>query len=209
MHFMEEMIDSMVNSCGYCGKRGLSENQLNVLSRGLDIVKEEIVGQWRGRHKQIPFFETTYDGFIGRYHVRLKRLSHFHNRCTVEMIESWIDTFPDMTQSEYQYEKKTRTDMKLLLVKEKLGVSKQGRFIVVYTFVDELNNCYVWFASKEQPFTVGDVCELRATVKNHQEFKGIKQTVISRGKILEVYNRQNVGLNGLKMKDSVLRSKLL
>ena len=209
MHFVEKVVDSIVNSCGYCGNRGLSEKQFYILSGGLDIVKEGVVGQWRGHHAKISFHETIYDGFIGKYHVRLKHLSHFRNRYAVEMIESWIDTFPDRTQSEYQYEKKTRTDMKLMVIKEKHVLSEQGRFVHIYTFVDELNNCYVWFASKEQPFCVGDVCKLRATIRNHQEFKGIKQTVITRGRVLEVYNRQNVGLNGLMMKDRAYRDSLL
>ena len=96
-----------------------------------------------------------------------------------------------------------------MVIKEKHVLSEQGRFVHIYTFVDELNNCYVWFASKEQPFCVGDVCKLRATIRNHQEFKGIKQTVITRGRVLEVYNRQNVGLNGLMMKDRAYRDSLL
>lgn len=209
MCFAEKILDSMVNECGYCGERGLSQKQFNILSRNLNVISEKTAGGWSGHYGGLTFYETIYDGFIGKYHVRLKHFSHFNNRYTVVMVEPWTNNLPDMTQSEYQYKEKMRVDMDLLVVKERCFFNDYGTFTHVYTFVDELNNCYVWFASKEQPFCVGDVCKLRATVKNHQEFGGIKQTVISRGKVLEVCSKQNVGLNGLKAKDRAYRDSLL
>lgn len=46
-------------------------------------------------------------------------------------------------------------------------------------FHDAEMNVYVWFASK--PLDEGKEYRLRATVKEHSEYKGIKQTVLTRG----------------------------
>ena len=46
-------------------------------------------------------------------------------------------------------------------------------------FHDAEMNVYVWFASK--PLIEGNEYRLRATVKEHSEYKGIKQTVLTRG----------------------------
>lgn len=194
MCFAEKILDSMVNECGYCGERGLSQKQFNILSKNLNVISEKAVGGWSGHYGGITFYETIYDGFIGKYHVRLRRLNHFNNQYTVVMVESWTDNLPDMTQSEYQHVEKMRTDMDLMLIKEKRFLNNYDAFTYVYTFADQSENCYVWFASKEQPISVGDTCKLRATVKGYKEFNGVKQTIITRGKFIEVHKRHNVGL---------------
>jgi hypothetical protein len=66
----------------------------------------------------------------------------------------------------------------------------------IYTLRDEDGNCYVWKTS--QPMGMwdeddrwvdadeGDTVIMRATVKDHGEYKGTKQTVITRPKIAEI-----------------------
>lgn len=59
--------------------------------------------------------------------------------------------------------------------------ASEGTWGTTYIFglVDEAGNHYTWFATRNigEP---GKVLNLRGTVKDHNEFKGIKQTVITR-----------------------------
>jgi len=49
----------------------------------------------------------------------------------------------------------------------------------LYTMVDADGNKFKWFASNPK-LTVGETYSLKATVKKHDEWKGEKQTVITR-----------------------------
>jgi hypothetical protein len=53
-----------------------------------------------------------------------------------------------------------------------------------YRFVDEKNHVAVWFASNDIGVEVGEVVTLKATVKKHDEYKGMKQTVLTRCTLL-------------------------
>lgn len=64
----------------------------------------------------------------------------------------------------------------------------------IYTFRDENGNCIVWKTQKVIDFydkesdewvdaEVGDTVKMRATIKEHGEYRGTKQTVITRPKI--------------------------
>ena len=63
----------------------------------------------------------------------------------------------------------------------------------IYTFTDIFNNVLVWKTSSYLDRIVGDICkpvqkgemvELKATVKDHTEYQGIKQTVLTRCKVV-------------------------
>lgn len=51
-------------------------------------------------------------------------------------------------------------------------------------FTDAAGNRFKWFASGAAKFAQGDRVTLRATVKAHDEFNGVKQTQLTRGKLL-------------------------
>lgn len=48
----------------------------------------------------------------------------------------------------------------------------------LYKFVDESGNVFVWFASRPCPAEAGAV--IKATVKDHNERDGVKQTIVTR-----------------------------
>lgn len=63
----------------------------------------------------------------------------------------------------------------------------------IYTFTDSFNNVFVWKTSSSLDRIVGNICkpvlegetvELKATVKGHDEYQGIKQTVLTRCKVV-------------------------
>lgn len=64
----------------------------------------------------------------------------------------------------------------------------------IYTFTDIFNNVFVWKTSSYLDRIVGNICrpvlkgemvELKATVKDHDEYQGIKQTVLTRCKLID------------------------
>lgn len=52
----------------------------------------------------------------------------------------------------------------------------------LYTFVEDEGNQIAWFTSK-QDFEIGGVYKMDFTVKEHKEYNGVKQTVITRAKV--------------------------
>lgn len=190
MCFAEKILDSMVDENGHCGERGLSEKQFRVLSENLPIVKERDAGGWVGNYGgSIGFTEDIYDGYIGKYHVVLSCFHHFHNRYTVVSIDKWAEKVPDFSHSEFIGTEKKREDFTLMLLSKKILTNCYDGYnttlTYLYTFADDAENCFVWFASKPIVCEVGGKITLRATVKCHKEYRGIKQTVVTRGKIVE------------------------
>lgn len=55
----------------------------------------------------------------------------------------------------------------------------------VYNFEDEEGNVLVWFSSTVQPVEPGEWCTIKyCTIKDHSEYKDVKQTVITRAKLI-------------------------
>jgi hypothetical protein len=52
------------------------------------------------------------------------------------------------------------------------------------SFEDKPGNLIKWFASVDlDDINTGDVVDIKATVKKHDEYQGVKQTMVSRAKI--------------------------
>lgn len=190
MCFAEKIIDSMVDENGHCGERGISKKQFYILAENLPlVVSGRNTGGWSGNcGGGIRFTEDIYDGYIGKYHVVLKCFHHFNDAHSVISIDKWTEKVPDFAHSEFIGTEKKRDDFSLMLVSEKIlfncydGYHETATYL--YTFADDAENCFVWFASKPIDCNVGGKLTLRATVKCHKEYRGIKQTVITRGKVI-------------------------
>ena len=63
--------------------------------------------------------------------------------------------------------------------------SFEGRFgmTYIYKFRCSAGNALTWFASRDQGIAKGDVVTLTGTVKKHDDYKGEKQTILTRCKI--------------------------
>jgi len=56
----------------------------------------------------------------------------------------------------------------------------------IHKIVDDKGNCLTWFASESTSWLEVDATyKVKATVKDHNEYKGIKQTIVNRIKIIE------------------------
>jgi len=165
---------------------------------------------------RVDFYSTDYEGDIGKYHVKLNEFWHFNRRCTVVSIdlrpadeierERRLKELGRFEGSEWVSEPKKRIDLELTLVRVNEFVRPSySRYacydvIHIYTFADADGNCYVWKSANwlaqeivDGNGTVtdvvadpGDLVRMKATVKEHSEWKGIKQTVINRPKINEI-----------------------
>lgn len=195
--FAEQIIDSMVDDNGYCGERGLSAKQFDVLAKYLKPGNTKYAGHWKGDYNDIAFTSTDFVGIIGRYVVKLNEYSHFHNRYTVVDIHPWCDEVPDTSNSKYQHNVKDHVDLDLFVHNCREFDSYYGTKYV-YTLVDNNGNVYTWFTSNLLAYRdkedcdndvfadPGDVVHIKGTVKDHTEFRGTKQTVLTRCKVLNV-----------------------
>ncbi len=96
---------------------------------------------------------------------------------------------------DYVGQPKKRMDFTLTLASEHEFDGYYG-LTRIYEFADEQGNCIVWFTSNTvgcydedgiwQYAEVGDKVTMRATVKEHKEYNGIKQTVINRPAIKSI-----------------------
>jgi hypothetical protein len=53
----------------------------------------------------------------------------------------------------------------------------------IYMLKDEQGNCYTWFSSNDV-LEEGNEYKLKGTVKDHSEYQGIKQTILTRCKVM-------------------------
>lgn len=211
--FVEKMLDSMVDKNGHCGERGLSEKQFDIISRYLEEGEAVACGGWEGDYAWRTFYSTDYEGNVGKYHVKLNEYDHFHRRCSVVEIslrpqeeidfENWLSEIGKFEHSEWMGSVKERKEVELTLVREYsyevASYSGYGTDIKkTYIFADADGNCYVWKTTgwldcgdgdeyyQAQP---GDSVVMKATVKEHGEYRGIKQTVLTRPAIKDIKKR--------------------
>lgn len=192
--FAEQILDSMVDEDGHCGVRGLSPKQFDILSERLREGETRSVGGAYGR----TFTSTDYSGTIGRYRVLLNEYFHFNPRYTVVAIDAWIDEVPDTSGSRWVGETGERVEREVVYLGygsyERSSFSGYGTDVVhVYRFADGDGNLLVWKTTaylqcedEERflaPIKAGTRLTLRGTVKAHDEYRGIKQTVLSRCKV--------------------------
>lgn len=213
--FAEQILDSMVDENGHCGERGLSAKQFGILSECLERGDEYDMGCWEGDYATVNFWAMDYVGNIGKYRVTINEYKHFNMRFTVKSIdlrdpeeyqaeldaEARMRELRDFSRSEWVAEPKKRIDLTLTIVNDYEYVGRSYSYYDdgtrhIYTLRDEDGNCIVWKTS--QPMGMwdeddrwvdadeGDTVTMRATVKEHGEYKGTKQTVITRPKIAEI-----------------------
>lgn len=199
--FAEQVLEGMVDENGHCGERGMSRKQFEVLRPYLNQTEAKYCGGWTGnRGGHVGFTERDAEGTIGKFNVKLHLVSHFNLRVEVVSIDQWIDEVPTFEGSEWQHEPKKRVDMELTLIRvnsyERERYCGYGTETVrIYTLADAEGNCYVWKTTgwleveTDDGFILakpGDKVSMRATVKEHGEYHGIKQTVLTRCKVSEI-----------------------
>ena len=83
------------------------------------------------------------------------------------------------SESQYFGEVKKRYEMEVTLDKLIITEGYYGATFI-HRFIDDAGNVFMWFGSKELDAEKGDKIKIKATVKGHDEYKGTKQTVVTR-----------------------------
>jgi hypothetical protein len=72
-----------------------------------------------------------------------------------------------------------------LTVTKKIAVDSQWGTMTIHKFVDESGNIATWFASRGAELTEGQTYTIKATVKEHKEYQGAAETVLTRCNVIE------------------------
>lgn len=86
--------------------------------------------------------------------------------------------------NEYYGEAKARVDLVLTVTKCRVVEGYYGLSTLVM-FEDGARRTFKWFASGEKDFGVGDTVSVRGTIKAFDEYRSIKQTVLTRCRVSE------------------------
>lgn len=113
---------------------------------------------------------------------------NWKEKSATKALEAHTYSYPPKPKYESDYVGAEGEKVELTLKLVKVGVYETffaGRktYISVYTFEDENHNKLVW---KTQKGIDGDVCDffkVKGTVKDHSEYRGEKQTVLTRCKV--------------------------
>ena len=189
--FAEKIIDSMVDSDGKCGERGLSHKQFAILSQCLEAQETDIVGGWSGDYASYNFTSTDYTGRIGKYNVTINEYFHFNARLTVKSIERVYDESEEDLESakmeelakinwHHEVGDRVRDVIVELIDHRQTGYNEWGE-TWLYKFTDGQFQ-FVWFTGFKD-LEVGSTYKLSGTVKKLDEYNGVKQTVITRGRL--------------------------
>jgi len=70
------------------------------------------------------------------------------------------------------------------------GIETQWGYSTRVQFLDENDNIFIWWASKEINFDENDKVQVSGTIKKHDEYKGQKQTIITRCKVKQINDQR-------------------
>ena len=125
----------------------------------------------------------------------------------IEREERAAELAASLTNSQWQGEEGKRQEIELTLVRDyayevpAYGWNAGYDVRHIYTFADAEGNCYIWKTTNglyQDAYDehkiwnpvyaeIGDRLTLKGTVKEHDEYRGVKQTVLTRCKVIEVH----------------------
>lgn len=189
--FAEKILDSIVDENGHCGDRALSSNQFWAIAPFLEEQEPEDAGSWSGTYKTIIFTSTDYVGRIGKYQVIINQYMHFYPRYTVvsvdkvyddseqDMLDRKIKLYKSFTWNYQEGQRVRNVKVKCLEAKFIDDTDYGERWM--YQLTDGAS-LFVWFTGCRN-IVEGDELVVSMTVKSLSEYKGTKQTVVTRGRV--------------------------
>lgn len=179
-----------------------------------NLVNRSNCGCWSGDYKTIHFELIDYVARIGRYEVSFHEHSHFNSAYVIDSIKPvmTVEEYEAIKEAEVARKKllsfedstyvgsiKDRITIEATLVNEtsfeRAAYTYGYETVFVYTFADKNGNNFTWFTTSvfghdnEEgtfvPAKVGDSLKIKATIKDHKEYRGIKQNVVNRVTIVK------------------------
>lgn len=108
-------------------------------------------------------------------------------------VERLIESRREKTVSQHVGTLAKRQEMVLTLITYKYFDGDYG-VRTMMRYHDEQGNVIVWWASGEQEMEPGTVVKVKATVKKHDEFNNVKQTIVSRLSVEEILSTPGAGV---------------
>ena len=120
--------------------------------------------------------QAKHRGYVASIPAHYRRQEEREEQQKVELKEK--------AKSEYFGTEGKRENFKLTLDKKFFFDTEFGR-MAIYKFKDESGNTAVWKTGSYASIEDGETVEVRATVKEHKEYRSEKQTVLSRLSVVE------------------------
>lgn len=168
-------------------------------------IKEELKNagaKWNKEWKRWIFDDTVNIDILNKYNVKevhYTEVAHIHKCYADDPIErisfdtcdiyNYINNklyAEDLNNniSKYMYNIKDRVEIKLIK-EDVFGYNTQYGYMHIYILKDKEGNTYKWNTSSTLDMEDEKWYTVKATVKAHEEYKGEKQTVLTRCKIQE------------------------
>ena len=171
------------------GFRSESRHEVIVPSEANKVKAVELVAEWIVS-EVLPKFDGSKDEYADQCKVLAERgwITEKTAGIAASMVKGPRKPIEkkDYSNSQYQGEVGGRMIFENLTVD--MAFEREGDYgmSTIYKFVDANNNVYTWFASGCGQFQKGEVIPaLKATVKAHEEYKGIKQTILNRASVYD------------------------
>lgn len=141
---------------------------------------------WHFDHETTEFncFEMSIDEVTSLSHAGEYLWDAYSD--VVEYVKEQRDKHAPKSDSEFVGNIGDKVDMKLTYKQYftfETHYSYYGELNFIYKFADENGNTIVWKTSKALELNEGQQYEVKGTIKEHNEYKGDKQTVLTRCKI--------------------------
>ncbi len=155
--------------------------------------KNEQATEWLTENDMLNAYEKVVD-----YWIEHETPAEFEHNCRVAVLSGtlrhqglvayaakmWFDSVTEQAaapESLSQYVGEIgKREVFNLTVKSLFSYDTQYDITTMIIFSDQQGNCLVWKASGNPGLTVGESYSVKSTVKNHTEYKGTKQTLLTR-----------------------------
>ena len=153
----------------------------------------------------IEWVKTNSDD-DSEYMVNLRQLANFGfvSFRTSGFATAMVNTYQQATEfkigetSEYIGEEKDRLELQVYLLETHQSIGFYGH-TDIHKLVDENGNIITWFDNaRKGTIETGKIYKIKATIKNHKEFRGMKQTQVNRLVVLKELSKDIVQLDQFK-----------
>lgn len=152
----------------------MKEHHLNITEQDIENAKKAI--EWALNNKSTTHFMITVRQIIKLGNTTTK---YFGYLCgLIPTFQREMAKVSEIRNEHFGIEKK-RMELTLTLTSVQAIESYYG-ISYLHKFLDPDNRIVVWFASKEQDIPLKEAVKVKATIKGHTEYNGVKQTQVTR-----------------------------
>lgn len=157
----------------------ITEEEKEEVNKMLDVIKSCEIEKIMDNHFNIELLDLIKNGWCKINQIgKAVWIHQLYNN-----IVEYVEKEEIKTINEYFGQVGNKTEVKLKSISN-IWVDTYYGSTCMNKFVDEENRVFVWWTKKEIN-TNGEFKNIRFTIKNHNEYNGEKQTVITRAKVID------------------------